>query len=182
VKAAGTDRELDARAGFVELAVALFLFSLLLVSVAPLFLASARSNEAANEFSRANFLARDRLEHLLTSEFGDPALAAGFHDDDLPPTLPSPDGSFPSPALNPFRPTYRVTQFSIPEDDAVPRGEPFLPVPVRTGGSRFHFKRIDVTVQAGTARGGLGLLAVRMSAIRSNPSPEQMLSDEDPDP
>lgn len=170
-------------ATFTEVAISLFLFSIVLVSVAPLFLASAKSNEAANESTRANVFARDRLEQLATAEFRDPRLAPGFHGNDLPPTLPSPvTGGFPSPVRNPFRRTYRVTQFSIPDDDSVPRGGLFTPVVVRAAGVRCDFKRIDVTVEAERPRPGLGLLAVRVSAIRSNPSPEEILSEEDADP
>jgi type II secretory pathway pseudopilin PulG len=167
----------------VELAIALFLFSLLVVSVGPLFLSSSISNEAANESARANALARNRLEQLLSIDFRAPALSAGFHGNDLPAKLPDPQtGRFPSSVSNPFERTWRVEQFAIPDDGSVPPGALFTPSRVRAAGVRYDYKRIDVTVQAVRRRPALGQLAVRVSAIRSNPDPDRILSEGDGDP
>lgn len=168
---------------FAEVAIALFLLAALVAGVLPLFLSSSKSNEAAHESARASCLARDRLEELLAVEFRSPRLAAGEHLDDLPTTLPSPQtGGFPSPVANPFRRRYRVLQFAVPADGSVARGAAFTPTRVRAAGVRYDYKRIDVTVEAALRRPELGLLAVRVSAIRANPAPEELLSEGDPDP
>lgn len=170
-------------AALIELAVCLWLLSLILVSVAPLFLGGSISNAAANDAMRANALARDRLEQLLAVEFRSPTLAAGFHGNDLPATLPAPEaGRYPSQIATPFRRTWRIEQFAMPDDDSVPRGTLFTPNRVREAGVRYDYKRIDVTVEAVRRRPGLGMLAVKMSGLRSNPDPDQILSEGDADP
>ena len=153
------------------------LFAVVLVAVFPLFLSSRKANAAAGAYSEANALARDGLEHLLGLPFADPRLAAGDHAvNDLPPTRRDTETGLPSPAPNPFRRSYRVVQFSITDGAAVPRSEPFRPRRVREEGVPFDFKRIDVTVRPAAERGGLGVPAARVSAIRANPAPESNLS------
>jgi Tfp pilus assembly protein PilV len=167
----------------VELVICLLLLGVVLLAAAPLFLGSRASNDAANRYAGANFLVRERLEQLMSVRFDDPRLAAGFHADDLPPWLPDPaTGEFPSAVPNPFRRTYRVRQFAIPSSVTVARGSLFVPRRIRDAGARFDYKRIDVTVETSLARPGLGLTAARVSEIRPNPAPEDILSEDDPEP
>ncbi|HEY3172925.1 MAG TPA: hypothetical protein VGK86_10160 [Thermoanaerobaculia bacterium] len=168
----------------VELVISVLLFGWVLLAIFPLFLSSVRSNVAASFYAEANNLARNRLEQLLDLPFDDPRLSAGKHStNDLAATLPDPEtGAFPSTAANPFRGTYRVLQFAIPPTSAVARGSLFAPIRVTTAGLPFDYKRIDVTVEAISPRPELGWIAARVSALRSNPSREELLSREDPDP
>ncbi|MEO8349847.1 MAG: hypothetical protein ABI610_13120, partial [Acidobacteriota bacterium] len=149
----------------------------------PLFLSSQKSNVAAGAYAQANDLAREGLENLLGLPFGDPRLAAGEHPaNDLPQARRDPETGLPASGPNPFRRTYRVRQFSIPDGATVPRAGSFRPLTVREGGARFDYKRIDVTVEASVPGRGLGLAAARVSAIRANPAPETTLSAAEPDP
>lgn len=167
----------------VEVLLAGALFATVLVAVFPLFLSSQKSNAAADAYSRANALAREGLEHLLDLPFDDPLLAPGGHlANDLPPYRRDPETGLPSTDPNPFRRSYRVTQFSIPDCGTVPRGGPFVPVAVRQAGARFPYKRIDVTVEPAVALTGFGNAAARVSAILANPAPEAILSAADPEP
>jgi type II secretory pathway pseudopilin PulG len=167
----------------VEVLLAGALFATVLVAVFPLFLSSQKSNVAADAYSRANALAREGLEHLLDLPFDDPRLAAGAHSaTDLPRSRRDPETGLPSAAPNPFRRSYRVLQFSIPDGAAVPRGSPFRPAAVRQAGLRFEYKRIDVTVEPALAAPELGIAAARVSAILENPEPEAILSAADPEP
>ena len=167
----------------VEVLVAGAIFAAVIVAVFPLFLSSQRSNAAAAAYSEANALARDGLEHLLGLPFDDGRLAAGEHAaNDLPPTGREPETGAPTSAPHPFRRTYRVLQFSVPDAASVPRGYPFRPTRIREGGVPFDYKRIDVTVEPAFARGSLGLPAARVSALRENPDPGAHLSAPDPGP
>jgi len=167
----------------VEVLVAGAVFTTVLLAVFPLFLSSQKSNAVAGAYSQANGLARDELEHLMGLPFDDPRLAAGDHPaNDLPPARRDPETGLPSPVPNPFRRTYRVLQFSIPDGATVPRAGSFRPLSVREKGVRFDYKRIDVTVKPALSGPGLGLAAARVSAIRANPAPEAILSAADPDP
>ena len=167
----------------VEVLVAGALFATVLVAVFPLFLSSRRSNAAAEAYAQANLLAREALERLTSLPFDDPRLAAGDHPvNDLPAALLDPETGRPSGVARPFRRTYRVRQFAIPESATVPRGDSFRPIRVAQPGLRFDYKRIDVTVLPALARPGLGVAAARVSAIVGNPAPEAILSAADPDP
>ena len=173
------------RAGvaLVEVLVAGALFATVLVAVFPLFLSSQRSNAAADGYAHASVLTREALEHLTGLPFADPRLAAGDHAaNDLPARRRDPDPGLPSAGPNPFRRTYRVRQFSLPDETTVPRGGAFLPVRIRAAGLRFDYKRIDVTVEPANAGSGLGIAAARVSAIVANPAPEASLSAADPAP
>jgi hypothetical protein len=159
------------------------LLAAVLVAIFPLFLSSQRSNAAGEAYAQANLLAREAVERLAGLPFGDPQLAAGDHPgNDLPPVRRDPETGRPSPLPHPFRRTYRVRQFAIPEGASVPRGAPFRPVRVTQPGIRFDYKRIDVTVLPALAGPGLGLAAARVSAIVANPAPESVLSAADPEP
>lgn len=119
----------------------------------------------------------------MSLRFDDPRLSVGTHSDDPPPWLPEPEtGTYPSGVANPFRRRYRVEQFAIPSGGTVSRGALFAPRRIREAGVRFDYKRIDVTVETSPLRPGLGLITARVSAIRSNPSPESVLSESDSDP
>ena len=174
----------DPRRGssLVEVAVCLTLAGVLFGGIATLFLSSRRSNDAADKYATASALVRDRLEELLSLRFDDPRLSAGVHDDDLPPTLPDPaTGESPSSIPNLFRRTYRVRQFAIPKSENVAAGEPFTPVPVVAAGSRYDYKRLDVTVELSVSRPGFGWIGARVSAFRRNPAPDEFPSGASPE-
>jgi hypothetical protein len=155
--------------------VCLSLAGVVFGGIATLFLSSRRSNDAAGKNSIANTLVRDRLEQLLSLRFDDPRLSEGFHEDDLPPTVPDPaTGESPSSIRNVFRRTYRVRHFALPPNDTVPPGSPFTPVPVSATGSRYDYKELAVTVELAVSRPGLGWIGARVSAIRFNPAPEEI--------
>lgn len=183
MRADGHPRGRRAGVALVEVLVAGALLATVLVAVFPLFLSSQRSNAAGEAYAQANLLAREAAERLTGLPFGDPRLAAGDHPgNDLPATRRDPETGGPSDAPHPFRRTYRVRQFAIPQGAAVPRGETFRPVRVTQPGARFDYKRIDVTVVPALAGPGLGVAAARVSAIVANPAPEAILSAADPDP
>lgn len=165
-------------ASFVEVVLALALAALVLTSVAALFLSSRRANDAAEKMRTANALASDRLEQLLAVRFDDPRLAPGLHDDDLPSTLPDPETGAPSAIPSVFRRSYRVRQLALAPASSVPRDAPFPWVPVTSAGVRYDFKRVDVTVEPSISRPGLGRAAARVSALRANPAPGEILSED----
>lgn len=115
--------------------------------------------------------------------FADPSLAVGDHPtNDLPPTGRDLETGLPSRVPNPFRRTYRVLQFSIPDGAAVSRAGSFRPLRVAREGVRFDYKRIDVTVEPAFSASEGGLAAARVSAIRANPASDVLLSTADPEP
>lgn len=168
----------------VELLVAIALLGFIMLGIAPLFIASVKSNYSANEYTSINNLARDRLEQLMNLPFDDPQLAVGRHDtNDLPPTLPDPQtGIPPSEVANPFRRVYRVQQYTIPAESAVATDAPFTPTRVTAAGQVYHYKRIDVTADTAVPHFGFGSRAARVSGLLANPTPETNLSLVDPDP
>jgi prepilin-type N-terminal cleavage/methylation domain-containing protein len=169
----------------VELLIALALLSFVLLGIAPLFIASMKSNYSASEYTSVNVLARDRLEQLMNRPFTDPPLDPGIKPTDAPPTLPDPATGVP-PASggvdNPFQITYQVLQYRIPNADTatVPSGSPFTPIRVTVAGQLYHYKRIDVTVQSTTGPLGIGARVARVSGILQNPSPSATFSVADP--
>lgn len=172
----GSSRGRARGTSLLEVVICLSLAALFFASIAGLFLLSRRLNDAADKYSIANTLVRDRLEYLMSLRFDDPRLAEGFHGDDLPPTLPDPETGAPRSSIpNLFRRTYRVRHFSIPRTEMVGLGDPFTPAPV-VAGSRYDYKRLDVTVELSVSRPELGRVAARVSGIRSNPAPEEILS------
>src|SRR5207344_1678290 len=95
----------------VELLIALALLGFILLGIAPLFIASVKSNYSANEYTSIHNLARDRLEQLMNLPFDDAQLGVGIHPNDLPPVLPDPATGVPPASggiLNPFTLTYQV--------------------------------------------------------------------------
>lgn len=180
-----SERPLPGETGItlVEVLVAGALLAGALLAVFPLFLSSRKSNAAAAAYSQANGLAREGLEHRMSLPFDDPRLAAGDHPaNDLPSARRDPVTGLPSAVPNPFRRSYRVRQFSLPDPATVPRGGPFRPLRVRQAGMRFDYKRVDVTVERVVAAPELGNPAARVSAILANPAPEEILSTADPEP
>jgi prepilin-type N-terminal cleavage/methylation domain-containing protein len=167
----------------VELLIAIALLGFILLGIAPLFIASVKSNYSANEYTSLNNLARDRLEQLMNLPFNDPQLSPGNHAaNDLPATLPDPQtGVPPSDVANPFRRTYWVRQFAIPAATLVPENGAFTPVLVTGAGAPYHYKRIDVTVDTAVPHLGFGARAARVSGILANPAPDVNVSTADPD-
>jgi prepilin-type N-terminal cleavage/methylation domain-containing protein len=167
----------------VELLIAIALLGFILLGIAPLFIASVKSNYSANEYTSLNNLGRDRLEQLMTLPFNDPQLSVGDHSvNDLPATLPDPrTGVPPSDVANPFRRTYRVRQFAIPATGIVAENGPFTPILITGAGLVYHYKRIDVTVDTEVPHLGFGARAARVSGIVANPAPDVNLSIADPD-
>ncbi|MFN2386621.1 MAG: prepilin-type N-terminal cleavage/methylation domain-containing protein [Thermoanaerobaculia bacterium] len=176
-------RRAESGVTLVELLIAVALLGFILLGIAPLFIASVKSNYSANEYTSIHNLARDRLEQLMTLPFADAQLAPGVHPvSDLPPTLPDPRTGVPPPpgpgaVPNPFELTYEVQQFTVSDEGTVATGAPFLPTPVAAAGAVFHYKRIDVTVRTRTGNLlGIGNRVSRVSGIVSNPSPTEVLS------
>lgn len=162
----------------VEIVVCMALAAVVFLGIATLLLSSRRTNDAADKYRIANGLVRDRLEQLMSLRFEDPRLSAGFHPDDLPATMADPaTGEYPSSIPGIFRRSYRVSQFVLPPGESIAAGSPFPAVPVTEAGARYDYKRIDVTVELSVTRPGFGLIAARVSGIRSNPAPEEILSE-----
>ncbi|HTO89443.1 MAG TPA: prepilin-type N-terminal cleavage/methylation domain-containing protein, partial [Thermoanaerobaculia bacterium] len=95
----------------VELLIALALLGFIMLGIAPLFLASVKSNYSANEYTSIHNLARDRLEQLMNLPFDDPQLAVGLHANDQPSMLPAPLPPTPGTVVNPFTRVYQVRQY-----------------------------------------------------------------------
>lgn len=177
------ERRPESGVTLIELLVAVALLGFILLGIAPLFIASVKSNYSANEYTSLNNLARDRLELLMTLPFNDPQLSPGRHDvNDLPATMPDPQtGVPPSDVMNPLRRAYWVRQFAIPASGIIPANDPFVAILVTGPGLTYHYKRIDVTVETTLPHLGLGNRAARVSGIVANPSPDVNLSLEDLD-
>ena len=167
----------------VELLIALALIGFILLGVAPLFIASVKSNYSANEYTSINMIARDRLEQLMNRSFTDAELNPGVVVNDLPSVLPDPKTGIPPVSggiRNPFSITYQVTQWSIPPSTGAgspATGAPFDPTRVTALNNPFQYKRIDVTVVSGTGLLGIGARVARVSGCLANPSPAQTAAD-----
>ena len=161
----------------VEIIVCLALAAVVFLGIDALLLRSRRTNDAADKYRIANGLVRDRLEQLISLRFEDPRLSAGFHPDDLPASMPDPaTGGYPSSIPGIFRRSYQVRQLALPPAQSIAAGAPFTALAVTDAGLRYDYKRIDVTVELSVTRPGFGLIAARVSGIRSNPAPEEILS------
>src|SRR6266487_2830825 len=136
----------------IELLLALALLALVLLGIAPLFVASVKSNYSANEYTSIHVLARDRLEQLMSMPFDDPQLDPGMHG----PDVPSVAGVTVN---NPYRVSYEVFQYQIPAADigSVPVNSAFNGTLITGAGQPYQYKRIDVTVTAGSGWLGVGL-------------------------
>ena len=96
----------------VEMLISIALLGFVLLGIAPLFIASVRSNYSGYEYTSIHNLARDRLEQLMNLPFTDAQLTSGSFPNDLPPTLPDPQtGIPPSTMKNPLARTYTVQNF-----------------------------------------------------------------------
>jgi type II secretory pathway pseudopilin PulG len=168
----------------VELLIAVALLGFIMLGIAPLFIASVKSNYSANEYTSIHNLARDRLEQLMNLPFDDPQLAVGLHANDQPSLLPAPLPPTPATVVNPFTRVYQVRQFRIPADDigTVPANSPFVPILVTAAGDVYDYKRIDVEVRTDEAHLGIGTRRARVSGILQNPSPATNRSQVDPCP
>jgi Tfp pilus assembly protein PilV len=184
-------RRREAGLTLVELLIALALLSFVLLGIVPLFLSSVKSNYAGNEYTSIHILARDRLEQLMNLPFSDVQLNPGVYTNDQPPRLPDPrNPSALSIIPNPFRITYQVFQYRIPDSATVASGAAFTPTRVIASGQTFHYKRIEVTVsahQSGTFPAsfnpfGIGARVARVSGCVNNPAPESVLSLNDAGP
>jgi prepilin-type N-terminal cleavage/methylation domain-containing protein len=157
----------------VELLIALALFGFIMLGIAPLFIASVKSNYSANEYTSIHNLARDRLEQLMNLPFNDAQLQPGIYTNDLPPVLPGPLPPTPGTVVNPFTRVYQVRQWQIPSDSiaTVPLNAPYTPVLVTAAGQPFDYKRIDVEVRTDEAHLGIGQRRARVTGILQNPNP-----------
>ncbi|SRR5713101_7317216 len=165
----------------VELLIAVALLGFILLGIAPLFIASVKSNYSANEYTSANTLARDKLEELENLGVNSPALYQGTYGNDLPAVLPDPGtGKLPlagTPAVpNPFQRSWTVTNMQLPQTTAVPPPvggvpTPFYPTPV-TGNSLYDYKQVDVTVVTDPAHLGLGQRRTMVTGFIQNPNPQ----------
>ena len=163
----------------VEMLIALALLGIVLLGIAPLFIASVKSNYSANEYTSIHNLARDRLEQLMNLPVTNPQLSAVTANfaNDLPPTLPDPVTGIPvsvgpnRTARNPLVRTYSVTHFrSTPP---LVSGNAYTLTQVAAG-QLYDFKRIDVTVTSNNPIGsglGFGTRTARVSGFLRNPDP-----------
>ncbi len=160
----------------VEMIIAIAILGFILLGIAPLFVASVKSNYSASEYTSINVIARDRLEQLMNLPFLDPQLTPGVKINDLPPKLPDPVTGLPPASggvANPFRITYQVIQYRIPAADVatVPNGAAFTPTRITVAGQPYQYKRVDVTVTAGTGPLGIGARSARVSGFLASPAP-----------
>ncbi|MEP6800601.1 MAG: prepilin-type N-terminal cleavage/methylation domain-containing protein [Acidobacteriota bacterium] len=160
----------------VEMIIAIAILGFILLGIAPLFVASVKSNYSASEYTSINVIARDRLEQLMNLPFLDPELTPGTKVNDLPPALPDPYTGLPPASggvRNPFQITYQVIQYRIPAADVatVPNGAAFVPIRVTVAGQAYQYKRVDVTVTAGTGPLGIGARSARVSGFLASPAP-----------
>jgi type II secretory pathway pseudopilin PulG len=170
---AHTVRRLRREAGLtlVELLISIALLGFVLLGIAPLFIASVKSNYSANEYTSIHNLARDRLEQLMNLPFTDAQLTAGSFPNDLPAFLPDPvTGVPPSTLKNPLTRTYTVQNFNSAPPAIT--GDPYTMTAVG-GGTPCQFKRIDVTVSSSGSGTGLGIgqRTARVSGFVRNGTP-----------
>jgi prepilin-type N-terminal cleavage/methylation domain-containing protein len=192
-KPAGS-RNPEAGLTLIELLIAVALLGIVMLGIAPLFIASVRSNYSANEYTSIHNLARDRLEQLMNLPLPEPPapyvpqLAVGSYPNDLPPTLPDPTTGIPvSTGPNPtprntLTRTYTVANYRFPIVDitlpgAVANGAAFVSTVVAPG-NRYDFKRIDVTVTSvlGGSPLGIGARTARVTGFIRNPDPVNNLN------
>jgi prepilin-type N-terminal cleavage/methylation domain-containing protein len=178
----------------IELLIAVALLGIVMLGIAPLFIASVRSNYSANEYTSIHNLARDRLEQLMNLPLPEPPapyvpqLAVGSYPNDLPPTLPDPTTGIPissgpnATPRNTLSRTYTVANYRFPIVDitlpgAVANGSAFVSTVV-SAGNRYDFKRIDVTVSsaAGGTPLGIGARTARVTGFLRNPDPVNNLN------
>jgi prepilin-type N-terminal cleavage/methylation domain-containing protein len=168
-----TRRDPQAGLTLIEMLIAMALMGIILLGIAPLFIASVKSNYSANEYTSIHNLARDRLEQLMNLPVTDPQLSAATatFPNDLPTTLPDPvTGIPPSTVHNSLSRTYTVNHVrSTPP--GVP-GDPYTLTDVAAG-QPYDFKRIEVTVTSDTTGSGFGIgqRTARVSGFLRNPDP-----------
>jgi Tfp pilus assembly protein PilV len=181
-------RQREAGLTLVELLIAVALLGFILLGIAPLFLASVKSNYAGNEYTSIHMLARDRLEQLMSRTFNDPELdITVMHANDMAAFLPDPtDPTKLSTVPNPFTITYQVSQWRVPDPatGGIAVGAPFAANRVIAALQIFHYKRVDVTVLShpnGTlgapsvAPFGIGVRAARVAGFLHNPAPAKVV-------
>jgi type II secretory pathway pseudopilin PulG len=167
----------------VELLIAFALLAFILLGIVPLFLSSVKSNYSANEYTSINMLARDKLEELQNLPANSAELAEGNHANDLPALLPDPLTGVPPPnptpgIVNPFRRTWQVVSYRLPQTAGVPNTTPFVPTPAAGAGTCptpttlgcYDFKQIDVTVTTDEGHLGIGSRRVMVSGYVQNPN------------
>jgi Tfp pilus assembly protein PilV len=155
----------------VELLISIALLGFVLLGIAPLFIASVRSNYAGYEYTSIHNLGRDRLEQLMNLPFTDAQLNSGSFPNDLPPTLPDPQTGIPPSTLkNPLNRTYTVQNFT--STPPATSGDPYTLNTVGAG-TPCQFKRIDVTVTSSTTGTGIGVgqRTARVSGFVRNLNP-----------
>ena len=154
----------------VEMLISVALLGIVLLGIAPLFIASVKSNLAGNEYTSIHNLARDRLEQLMNLPVTDPQLTVGAHANDLPPFLPDPTtGILPSTIVNPISRNYTVTHYVSAGGAS---GTPYTLTNVGAG-VPYEFKRIDVTVSSSNGGTGLGIgqRTSQVTGFLKNPDP-----------
>ena len=164
------ERRGEAGLTLVEMLIAVALLGIVLLGIAPLFIASVKSNLAGNEYTSIHNLARDRLEQLMNLPVSDPQLTVGTHTNDLPPFLPDPTtGTLPSTIVNPISRSYTVAHYT---STGGATGAAYTLTNVGAG-VPYDFKRIDVTVSSSNGGTGLGIgqRTAQVSGFLKNPDP-----------
>ena len=163
-------RRREAGVTLVELLIAVALLGIVLLGIAPLFIASVRSNYSAFEYTSIHNLARDRLEQLMNLPFDSPQLAQGSFVNDLPTTLPDPvTGIPPSNVKNPLQRTYTVNNFTTSPPLAT--GDNFILNPVGTVPCDFKHVVVEVRSTSGGTTFGIGARTAQVSGFVRNPNP-----------
>jgi prepilin-type N-terminal cleavage/methylation domain-containing protein len=163
-------RRREAGLTLIEMLIAVALLGIILLGIAPLFIASVRSNYAGNEYTSIHNLARDRLEQLMNLPVADPQLTVGTHGNDLPPFLPNPaTGTLPSTIINPLQRSYTVAHYTSTGGAS---GTAYTLTDVGAG-VPYQFKRIDVTVTSTSGGTGLGIgqRTAQVTGFLRNPDP-----------
>lgn len=167
----------EAGVTLVEMIIAVALLGFIMLGIAPLFLASVKSNYSANEYTSAHNLSRDKLEQLMNLPINHPDLGEGAHAaNDLPLTLPAPLTGGTSTVPNPFQRRYVVRHFRNPAEILVPTPTAGDPAPFTAtevfGQALYDYKRIEVTVETDPGHLGIGARRSRISGMLSNPNPQ----------
>jgi prepilin-type N-terminal cleavage/methylation domain-containing protein len=164
------ERRREAGLTLVEMLISVALLGIILLGIAPLFIASVKSNVAGNEYTSIHNLGRDRLEQLMNLPVTDPQLTVGTHANDLPAFLPNPvTGILPSTLVNPISRTYTVAHYTSTGGAS---GTPYTMTNVGAG-VPYDFKRIDVTVSSSNGGSGLGIgqRTSQVTGFLKNPDP-----------
>lgn len=159
----------------IEALVAVTLLSLVVLGIAPLFVAGAKANASGFDYTTVSDLARDKLEHLMNEPIGSADLLVpvgqtqASYPNDLPAHVDPVTGAAstkPTDPVYPYRRTWLVELFRINPDNSLQA--------VTSGSnpavSSYQVKRITVTVLS-TRTDLPGARRVTVGGMLKNPDP-----------